>query len=293
MIAKAANLSMRSLPETEVQILRSELTGGEWTLRDARYYGFVLQAGVGRVRIDDNDLPVSAPCLIWFPAQAKAALYFEAGSRGMALAVSEIGFARVLSGSLNANQMRAALSRPLIRAKLDAAQARRIADTLDVLLDEALHDRPGAQETMRHYLALFLISAWRLSGPVVRETQPLPRTIVHKFLHAVEVHLRDHWTIARYAAEAGVTADRLNATVRRATGRSPLSIIHERLIAEADTLLDDSSLKIAEVAETLGFQDPAYFSRFYKRETGRSPNKQRLDVTARSDGQARSFAAWP
>lgn len=293
MTAKTLHAPMRSLPETEVQILRSELTGGEWTLRDPRYYGFVLQSGVGRVRIDGSDLPVSAPCLIWFPAQAKATLYFEAGSRGMTLAVSEIGFARVLSGSSNANQMRAALSRPLIRAKLDAAQARRMADTLDVLLDEALRDRPGAQETMRHHLALFLIAAWRLSGPVVRESQPLPRTIVHKFLHAVEVHLRDHWTVTRYATEVGVTADRLNATVRRATGRSPLSIVHERLITEADTLLDDPSLKIAEVADMLGFHDPAYFSRFYKRETGRPPNRQRLDVTERSDKRDGSFAAWP
>jgi len=293
MPARTAHSSMRSLPETEVQVLRSELTGGEWTLRDSRYYGFVLQAGGGRIRIDGNELPVAAPCLTWFPAHAKAALYFEAGSRGMSLAVSEIGFARVLSGSANANQMRAALSRPLVRVKLDPAQARRMADTLDTMLDEALHDRPGAQETMRHHLALFLIAAWRLSGPVLRESQPLPRTIVHKFLHAVEVHLREHWTIARYAAEVGVTADRLNATVRRATGRSPLSIVHERLIAEADTLLDDPSLKIAEVAEALGFHDPAYFSRFYKRETGRPPNKQRLDVTARSEHLTRSFAAWP
>lgn len=293
MAEKVAHPPMRALPETEVQILRSELTGGEWTLRDARYYGFVLQAGVGRIRIDGSERPIAAPCLIWLPAQAKATLYFEAGTRGMVLAVSEIGFARVLSGSLNVNQMRAALSRPLLRSKLDAAQVRRMADTLDILLDEALHDRPGSQETIRHHLALFLIASWRLSGPVLREAQPLPRTIVHKFLYAVEVHLRDHWTIARYAAEVGVTADRLNATVRRATGRSPLSIVHERLIAEADTLLDDSSLKIAEVAETLGFDDPAYFSRFYKRETGRPPNQQRLDVTAQSGGQARSFAAWP
>jgi AraC family transcriptional activator of pobA len=281
------------MPEVEVQILRSELTSGEWTLRDGRYHGFVLQAGSGRIQLDGKDLPVTAPCLLWFPARVKAALRFEAGSRGMTTAVSEIGLARVLSGSTNANQMRAALSTPVIRAKLDAAQARRLSDSLDVLLDEALHERPGAQEAMRHQLALFLLATWRLSGPVLRESQPLPRTIVHKFMHAVEVHLRDHWSIARYATEVGVSADRLNATVRRATGRSPLSIVHERLIAEADTLLDDSSLKIAEVAETLGFHDPAYFSRFYKRETGRPPNKQRLDVTARQAGQSSSFAAWP
>lgn len=293
MAAKALDTSARSLPEVEVQILRSELTSGEWTLRDARYHGFVVQAGSGRFWLDGKELAVTPPCLLWFPAHAKATLRFEAGSRGMTVAVSEIGFARVLSGSPNANQVRAALSPPVIRAKLDHTQARRLAESLDVLLDEALHERPGAQEAMRHQLALFLLAAWRLSGPVLRESQPLPRTIVHKFLHAVEVHLRDHWSIARYAAEVGVTADRLNATVRRATGRSPLSIVHERIIAEADTLLDDSSLKIAEVAELLGFHDPAYFSRFYKRETGRPPNKQRLDVTARQARQSSSFAAWP
>ena len=48
MAAKALDSSARSLPEVEVQILRSELTSGEWTLRDARYHGFVLQAGSAR-----------------------------------------------------------------------------------------------------------------------------------------------------------------------------------------------------------------------------------------------------
>ena len=126
---------------------------------------------------------------------------------------------------------------------------------------------------------------------MLRETRPLPRTIAQRFLHAVDLHFRDHWTIARYAGEVGVSPDRLNATVRRTTGRSPLSLIHGRLMHEAEALLDDSSLQISEIAEQLGFSDPAYFSRFYKRLSGHSPNIQRREVVRREG--APSFADWP
>ena len=60
---------------------------------------------------------------------------------------------------------------------------------------------------------------------------------------------------------------------------------------EAEALLEDSSLQIAEIANELGFSDPAYFSRFYKRLSGRSPNRQRREVV-RTTGRG-SFAAWP
>jgi len=282
---------LRALPDTEVMSVKSELTNGEWTFRDGRHRGFVLEAGRGRVKVGDGEIPFTSPCLLWLPAGASIRLLLESGSRGMSLAVTEVGLARAIPVGPFAAQMRGALVQPMLHARLEMRQARRLAETLGAIAEEGRNDWPGAQETIRHLLALFFISAWRVSGPVLREAQPLPRTIVQRFLHAVELHLRDHWTIARYAAEAGVTPDRLNATVRRTTGRSPLALVHARLIHEADTLLDDSSLQIAEIAEELGFSDPAYFSRFYKRLTGYSPNRQRRQILRRADPN--SFAAWP
>lgn len=281
----------RALPDTEVSPVKSELTNVEWTFRDARHRGFVLEAGRGRVRVADGEIPFASPCLLWLPAGADVRLSLEAGSRGISLAVTEVGLARAIPVGPVASQMRAALTQPMIHARLDMRQAKRLAETLGAIAEEARNDWPGAQESVRHLLALFVIATWRVSGPVLREAQPLPRTIVQRFLHAVELHLRDHWTIARYAAEVGVTPDRLNATVRRTTGRSPLALVHARLIHEADALLDDSSLQIAEIAEELGFSDPAYFSRFYKRLTGHSPNRQRREILRRTDRG--SFAAWP
>ena len=282
---------LRALPDTEVMPVASELTNGEWTFRDGRHRGFVLEAGRGGVKMSDGEVPFASPCLIWLPAGTTVKLALDAGSRGMSLAVTEVGLARAIPLGPVAAQMRGALVQPMLHARLETRQARRLAETLGAIAEEGRNDWPGAQESIRHLLALFFIAAWRVSGPVLREAQPLPRTIVQRFLHAVELHLRDHWTIARYAVEAGVTPDRLNATVRRTTGRSPLALVHARIIHEADTLLDDSSLQIAEIAEELGFSDPAYFSRFYKRLTGHSPNRQRREISRRTDRA--SFAAWP
>ncbi|MFN7022924.1 MAG: helix-turn-helix domain-containing protein [Pseudorhizobium sp.] len=279
--------------ETEVTSIRSELTQGEWIFCDERHRSCVLQAGRGRVHLAEAELPFTAPCLISLPASGNSRLHLEAGSRGMSLAVTEVGLARAIPVGPDAGQIRAALGRPMVLGRLDARQTRRLADSLEAIAEEGRQDWPATQECVRHHLALFFIATWRLSGPVPRETQELPSTIVHRFLHAVELHLRDHWTIARYAAEVGVTADRLNATVQRSTGRSPLSLIHARMILEADALLDDSRLQVAEIAQELGFNDPAYFSRFYKRHTGRSPNRQRRDFASRGPVMRRSFAAWP
>jgi AraC family transcriptional regulator, transcriptional activator of pobA len=281
------------LPDTEVTAIRSELTSGEWTFRDDRHRGCVLLAGRGRVRLGEAELPFAAPCLIWLPATRDTRLLIEAGCRGVALTVTEVGLARAIAVGPEAGQIRAALGRPMTLCKMDLRQARRLSETLEAIADEARQDWPATQECVRHHLALFFIATWRLSGPVPRESPALPATIVHRFLHAVELHLRDHWTIARYANEVGVTSDRLNATLRRATGRSPLTLIHERLLLEADALLDDSRLQVREIAEELGFSDPAYFSRFYKRHTGRSPNRKRRIFASQDQRQGKSFAAWP
>lgn len=121
--------------------------------------------------------------------------------------------------------------------------------------------------------ALMFIRIRRLSGPALRVAQPLPRTIALYFLQSVELHLRDHWSVAQYAAEIGVTPERLNATMRRTKGRPLMALIHARIILEAEALLDASTLQIFEIAEELGFTDPAYFSLFLSASRGNLPTR--------------------
>lgn len=66
------------------------------------------------------------------------------------------------------------------------------------------------------------------------------------------------------------------ATLRRSAG----GVVRQRLTLEARRLLAHSDLTAAEVGFRLGFDDPAYFARFFRRETGQPPTRFRAGATS-------------
>lgn len=116
---------------------------------------------------------------------------------------------------------------------------------------------------------------------------------MRRFVHLMELHIRDHWTVGDYTAALDITADRLNTAIRRAAGRTPQDLIHARIMTEAATLLDSSPRQIGEIASSLGFRDAAYFSRFFKRLSGISPRTHRDGLSDRKrphDNELRGLA---
>jgi AraC family transcriptional activator of pobA len=91
----------------------------------------------------------------------------------------------------------------------------------------------------------------------------------------VDRHFKTHRPVDFYANELGVSAAHLNALCRRLTGRSALQIVHERLLLQAKRSLIYTAMTISEVSDSLGFSEPAYFSRFFKRYTGLAPKEFR------------------
>ncbi|MFD1140943.1 AraC family transcriptional regulator [Larkinella insperata] len=87
----------------------------------------------------------------------------------------------------------------------------------------------------------------------------------------VENNLTDHPTIQDIAQELALSTDRLYQIVKQYSGRSPKEFITNRLILEARRRLysgERSSVK--ELAFELGFNDPDYFSRLFKKVTGKT-----------------------
>lgn len=77
--------------------------------------------------------------------------------------------------------------------------------------------------------------------------------------------------VSGYAAELGVTPSHLNRAVKAETGRSAGEWIESARLSLARNLLHDPSVPVSEVAYRLGFEDPAYFSRFFRKAVGMSP----------------------
>lgn len=73
----------------------------------------------------------------------------------------------------------------------------------------------------------------------------------------------------------GLSTPRLNRLARAESGCSALELVHERLTREACRRLVYIAAPVANVAEELGFADPAYFSRFFKRRIGMNPHRWR------------------
>jgi len=91
----------------------------------------------------------------------------------------------------------------------------------------------------------------------------------------VEQHFLEHWRLTRYADRLGLSTQRLNRLARAESGRSALEIVHDRLTREACRRLYYVAAPAEKLALELGFDDPAYFSRFFKRRTGMSPRRWR------------------
>ena len=109
--------------------------------------------------------------------------------------------------------------------------------------------------------------------------------LVGNFLQLVELHYRDGWPVSRYAAALGVTEDKLHAHCKREKARSPRAIVHERLIHEACTRLQQLDLPVEQIGYGLGFRDPGYFSRFFRKHpaippapTGAAPGSSRREA---------------
>ena len=110
------------------------------------------------------------------------------------------------------------------------------------------------------------------------ETQGQDRGREHlqRFTRLLESHFREHRPIEQYASELGISAAHLNALCRRLAGQSALQLINQRLLLEAKRSLVYTAMTINQVSDSLGFSEPAYFSRFFKRGSGLSPKAFRL-----------------
>lgn len=80
-------------------------------------------------------------------------------------------------------------------------------------------------------------------------------------------------TVAMFAAELHLSPRYLSDLLKQETGKTAMDLIQLRLISEAKNLLNKGEHTVAEIAYLLGFENPPYFSRLFRKETGMSPKE--------------------
>lgn len=263
-----------------VEDIRSRSERYRWEIAEHRHHGLfqflLLVDGAADVALDRRTRHVAAPCAIAVPSGAAHAFRFAEGTQGFVLTIEESTLSRA-SGE-GAAHPAALLDAP---ALIDLSSAPETAQRLAALFTQiALEFRDGGAATgvvLQWLTSAALTIALRANEDLARSRAGVARDIAafHRFRALVERHLADHWTTPRYAKALGMSESRLNRISRATAGKSALEVVQDRLTLEARRRLIHVSGPVSLLAYELGFEDPAYFWRFFKRRTGMTPREFR------------------
>ncbi|MFF9841090.1 AraC family transcriptional regulator [Streptomyces sp. NPDC013740] len=187
--------------------------------------------------------------------------------------------------------------RPWLR--LDPAAHARTARLMGELAEEYGQGDAGFATVLRSLLHVLLVRTARLGARAAgRPARPAPggpapgrhAAVAEEFARlAARTGGEGPRSVRECAERLGVTPGYLTEAVRAALGRTPAGLLREARTQEAQRLLARTDLSVRQVAARTGFDDPAYFSRFFRRETGMSPGAFRKH----HDRRAASIEADP
>jgi AraC-like DNA-binding protein len=144
---------------------------------------------------------------------------------------------------------------------------------LAALETELAERRDGVGEAVRAHLTLLLVRLGRLEVDV--PTALADRPVLAAVFDVLERRFAEPITPREIAREVGLTPGHLTTLVGRHTGRTVGQWLTERRMREARRLLVGTDLAVAAVAGRVGYRDPGYFVRRFRREHGVPPQAWR------------------
>jgi len=212
------------------------------------------------ITINEGDLLFAMPNQIFVPpAKADNLKYFKVlfDENTLALLPQRFSF---LVNPLNSQTI-----------TLDNAAKERVRKIFEIFNQLLNTDKPTDSEIILAYLNLLLSElniAYFKNEPVNNLNTNLSKFVEFKLM--VETNLTEQPSINTIAEKLALTTNSLYRLVKEYSGTSPKDFITNRLMIEAKRKLRYSNLSVKELAYELGFNDPDYFSRLFKKSKGKS-----------------------
>jgi AraC family transcriptional regulator, transcriptional activator of pobA len=241
------------------------------------YQCLFVAEGPAAAHVDDSHAQLTGPALVILPPGCVHAFNFSAATEGHVLTVApEVLF----EGSDDATRLsfEALFAVPHVLSLEPRNSLAARLQPLFLRLTDEYRAPEGHSSPVCIWLARSIL--W-LSGQELHRRHELDNSThrahqsLTRFQALLELHFPDHWPIARYARMVGMSEGRLNRLCRAQRARSAFELLQERLLRESRRRLAYVGMSVAQVARELGFRDPAYFCRFFKRHTGLSPSRFR------------------
>jgi AraC family transcriptional activator of pobA len=251
-----------------------------WFIQPHRHDSFFqilyLKTGHVDVQIDNLKTHAQAPCLLVIPASHVHGFLFSKNIDGPVVTASQKTLESVASSVMP--ELLETIRTPRILSL--QPEMRYIGQLMPLFLaleqESRTHAAGQTAAGMSLLLALMvqvnrICKLSELSESQTHHTISRKARQIEKFRTLIDRDFRKQHSLQKYASEIGVTVGHLSRLCREVLGRSSLEVINARIIQEAERELVYTSISIKQLANELGFEDDAYFARFFRKHTGVSP----------------------
>lgn len=153
--------------------------------------------------------------------------------------------------------------------------SRTIKNIFDEIILELQLRRPQFDTLCAADLSKLLIHCRRLSADSHKAAANNPQ--LDKFLAHLNRHYMESWSIQQMADYCNMSIDYFSHQFKLLVGVSPIRFLNDLRISHAKEILLTENLTISEVATLVGYSNPLYFSRAFKKSTGTSPSSYTIN----------------
>ena len=246
--------------------------------RHSFYHLILFTKGAGTHSIDFNKFRVT-PFQAYFmiPGQVHS-WHFEKETDGYIINFSDNFFRSFL---LNQNyfdrfQFFSGISEDCVCQLSPAIQKKAIQLFEEMITQSAIDGKETATDITRLLLLQFFLLVDKHHTNKTKKAVPLQKLVLLKnFRKLIDQNYRSIKLPREYADLLYITPNHLNALCQDLLGKTAGELIRDRVLLEAKRLLTNANMSITEIAFDLDFQDNSYFNRFFKKNTGMTPDEFR------------------
>jgi len=252
--------------------IRDRAAGLDWRIGLHRHTHlaqlFLLARGAVAFTVGAEVRHPALPALLFLPPGAAHAFTFAAGTEGWVLTLPVASHPELFDARAELAGLTA------LPAMTTATPG--IAAAFEALAAVWAGAAPLRQTRLRAMLAQMLCEIFEAEAAArLRSGAGGPDQRIARLRELIARHHTEHWLIGRYAAELGMSPRSLSRLCRAETGQSAHDLLEAHLMHEACRLLAYTRLSAQAVAYQLGYQDPSYFNRRFRRGIGLSPGAYR------------------